>query len=319
MAIEPQGAHPVNNQIAQAMGIVPKCFEDAKALSESMAKCMTLPDHLKGKAPDCLAVVWQALTWGINPYGVAQCTSLVKGKMCYEGKLIAAIVNDMGGLKGSLNYTYEGSGDNIVCTVSGTLKGEDEPRTVTVRKPPKAQQNSTLWGHDDEQQLSYLGARKWARRHTPQVLFGILSRDEIEDDPRIGPEEAVNVTPTAADRLNAFENGTTVDTGTGEVTDAEVTDEAPPPDDPPPPESTGPTIDDLGWKVSCRGKNNDEVLSEIDARLSLATTVDDIERLKKENMEFLKSLDGEDVDGNEATGKIGAGQMFRRAKERVGV
>ncbi|EAP2971000.1 hypothetical protein D9U37_20365 [Salmonella enterica] len=38
-----------------------------------------LPAHLAGKPADCMAIVMQAMQWGMNPYAVAQKTHLVTG------------------------------------------------------------------------------------------------------------------------------------------------------------------------------------------------------------------------------------------------
>jgi hypothetical protein len=41
---------------------------------------------------NCFLVVNQAVRWNMDPFAVAQCVSVVHGKLCYEGKLIAAII-----------------------------------------------------------------------------------------------------------------------------------------------------------------------------------------------------------------------------------
>ena len=38
---------------------------------------VTVPAHLAGKPADCMAIVMQAMQWGMNPYAVAQKTHLV--------------------------------------------------------------------------------------------------------------------------------------------------------------------------------------------------------------------------------------------------
>ncbi|EDJ4878947.1 integrase [Salmonella enterica] len=40
---------------------------------------VTVPAHLAGKPADCMAIVMQAMQWGMNPYAVAQKTHLVNG------------------------------------------------------------------------------------------------------------------------------------------------------------------------------------------------------------------------------------------------
>ena len=41
----------------------------AQVMSEGV---VAIPQHLRGKPADCLAVTMQAAQWGMNPYAVAQ-------------------------------------------------------------------------------------------------------------------------------------------------------------------------------------------------------------------------------------------------------
>jgi len=70
--------------------LVPTTITEAVTLAEVMSKASLVPDHLRNKPGDCLLVVMQAQRWGMDPVSVAQCTSVVRGKLCYEGNLAAA-------------------------------------------------------------------------------------------------------------------------------------------------------------------------------------------------------------------------------------
>ena len=67
-------------------------------------------------------------------------------------------------------------------TVSGTLRGEDKPRTVSV-KLKDAKTTNTIWSKQPDQQLAYHGARVWARRHVPEVLLGVYAPEEFDAPP----------------------------------------------------------------------------------------------------------------------------------------
>ncbi|ENZ6729446.1 recombinase RecT, partial [Escherichia coli] len=51
---------------------------------------VTVPDHLRGNPADCMAIIMQAMQWGMNPYAVAQKTHLVNGVLGYEAQLVNA-------------------------------------------------------------------------------------------------------------------------------------------------------------------------------------------------------------------------------------
>lgn len=166
-------------------------FEHMQRIAQSMGVATVLPDHLRldkaGKElPDnrvianCLLVVNQALRWGVDPFALAAESYVVGGKLAYQGKLVAAIVNTRAGLLGRLWVTYnEQPGDKLAITVHGQFPNEAEPRTVTVAVSEARTQNQ-MWTKDPRQKLWYTGAIKWARRHCPEVLLGVLTDDDAE-------------------------------------------------------------------------------------------------------------------------------------------
>lgn len=180
----------MSNELALQSDLVPSTMEQALQFSERMAKGNLIPAHLKNPA-DCLRVVLQAATWQLNPFAVADKTSVINGKLMYEGQLVAAVVNARGGLSAKLRYDFAGEGDARILTVSGTLKGETDPRTIELpfALAKKINKNGQM-GINPDQQATYIGARLWARRHMPELMLGVYTPDEIDPD-------EVNVTPGA--------------------------------------------------------------------------------------------------------------------------
>ena len=183
-------------QSAPVNPLAPQNFDQAVRLAEMMAKGKLVPSHLQNSPADCLLVVEQAMRWGMSPFAVAQCTSVIKTKLMFEGKLVAAAIESSGAIAGSLDYTFSGSGADRTVTVSATRRGETTPRTVEV-KLKDARTDNGMWTKQPDQQLVYHGARVWGRRWTPGVVLGVYSREELGTD------------------------GTPVDTFTGPTIDAE--------------------------------------------------------------------------------------------------
>jgi len=156
----------------------PRNMDEALRLAEFMARARTLPKHLQASPGDCLMVVEQAMRWGMSPFAVAQATSVISGKMMYEGKLVAAAVETSGAITGQLDYTFTGQGESRSIEVSATRRGETNPRTVTVTLR-EARTDNQMWKRQPDQQLVYHGARVWARRWTPAVILGVYSREEM--------------------------------------------------------------------------------------------------------------------------------------------
>ena len=179
------------------------------AISSDVAKAMCrstlLPRHLRAKQIDgvwknldadevqanCILIVNQALRWGVYPFAILPSTFVIAGNLGFDGKLIAAIVNKLGNLVEKLSYEFHGVGDDLTVTVSGRIEGEDQPRTVTVTVG-QAKTDNDIWKKDPEQKLCYTGATRWARRHCPQVILGIVSDDEPATS-SVSTVEAVSV------------------------------------------------------------------------------------------------------------------------------
>lgn len=172
----------------------------------------TIPKHLAGNSADCLAVVMQAMQWGMNPFAVAQKTHMTQGgTLGYEAQLVNAVVIANAPVVGRPEYEFLGEWDKILGKVKEmtgngggkyyaadwkkddeaglgiivrlTLKGEDAPREVKVMMSQAYPRFSTQWATDPQQQISYLAIRKWARRYTPDVILGVYTNDELEESP----------------------------------------------------------------------------------------------------------------------------------------
>ncbi|MCX8315797.1 RecT family recombinase [Klebsiella pneumoniae] len=165
----------------------------------------TVPAHLAGKPADCLAVTMQAAQWGMNPFAVAQKTHVVNGTLGYEAQLVNAVVSSSNLLSTRLNYKWDGDwskvsgktdkSPSLTVTVWATLKGESEPRTLTISMAQAGVRNSPLWEQDPRQQLAYLCVKRWARLHAPDVLLGVYTPDELQET---APRFERDITPPAS-------------------------------------------------------------------------------------------------------------------------
>lgn len=180
------------NQVATINNnsLVPANMEQAMKLADMMSGAKLVPVHLQGKPADCLLVIEQAARWKMSPFAVAQCTSVIQGKLMYEGKLVAAVVNANGNLADRLSFSYTGEGDQRKIVVSGRFENEKEARTVDVMLKDVRTSN-TMWQKQPDQQLMYSGTRAWARRHAPELMLGVYSPEEFNEG------EMIDVTPAA--------------------------------------------------------------------------------------------------------------------------
>ena len=178
----------------------PAKFEHGQRVAKMLSTLPSIPNHLKNSLADCFVVYAQAVRWKMDPAAVMQHCYVLQGKLGYEGKLVAAVVNASPNLKTKLNYEYSGSGQQRQVRVFGTLKGEEKPREV-IGTVAAWKTNNGQWNTQTDQMLSYRGAREWARRHMPETLLGVYADDEL---PEVVKAHAVVVEALTPESLSDF-------------------------------------------------------------------------------------------------------------------
>lgn len=178
---------------------------DAVEFAKIMAQAgPMLPKHAQGNAGVCLALLYRARHWGIDPFGLAMESYQAKADapIAYQARVYTAVLINNG-----INLSYEYTGEthftaekatsskgNQVAdqtaagtrqvTVSFPIDGEVKKYTSPMLKDIKVK-NSPLWHNDPDQQLAYYAARAWARRYRPDLMMGALSVDEVQDNPQM--------------------------------------------------------------------------------------------------------------------------------------
>ena len=173
---------------AVAMASVAMMMDSSKLQSlitfaDMMAKStISVPDHLRGKPSDCLAIAMQAAQWGMNPFQVAQKTHIVSGRLGYEAQLVNAIVQASGQIKGGFRYEFDGTGNDLKCRVGAILRGDtDVTWGEWLAFGDVTTKNSPLWKTNPKQQLGYLQCKNWSRLYCPGAILGIYGDDELID------------------------------------------------------------------------------------------------------------------------------------------
>lgn len=180
------------------------------AFAELMAQsAVTVPKHLAGKPADCMAIVMQAMQWGMNPYAVAQKTHLVNGVLGYEAQLVNAVISSSSAIVGRFHYEYGGDWEKIAgkkdgrdesglfVRVGAVLRGEtDITWGENIYLADITTRNSPLWKTAPKQQIAYLAVKYWARLYCPEVILGVYSPDEVE------PRTEKEINPAPVQRVN---------------------------------------------------------------------------------------------------------------------
>lgn len=177
-------------------------FEHMQRIACVMARSSIIPDSLrKGKNDEgkdcwlpeevvianCFRIVNQAVRWGMDPFAVADCASIVHGRLMWEGKLVAAVIDAKLGIRLGFAFTNDTAArkaddQTLGVVVSGQFPDEAEPRTIEGRVVDWHKGPKSPWGAPSawKRQLRYMGAREWARAHAPAILLGVYTDDEID-------------------------------------------------------------------------------------------------------------------------------------------
>ena len=222
---------------------------------------VTIPQHLRNSKGDCMAVVMQAVQWRMNPFAIAQKTHLSQsGTLGYEAQLINTVIVSTGAVRGQPEFEFVGNWDKILgkveerksdkggkyyvagwskgdeeglgVIVSATLRGESSPRSITVTLSQCFPRFSTQWATDPQQQITYVGVRKFSRRYAPGAILGVYTPEELDN-----PVSEIEINPLTPREPK--------------------TDEPPPPPSPYPDEKFSKTL--LAWeKLIVSGKKDAE-------------------------------------------------------------
>lgn len=197
-------------------------YERCKQIAQIMARAQGItPPHLIGQSEACFAVVTRSITWKLDPFSVAQATYQTPGgKVGFEGKLVQAILENSGYLEGGVKFQHLGDWEKIRgkwikkssergkeyavaawkdedevglgVIVSAQVKGEKEPRELTVWLRECFPRNSTLWALRPSQQIMYTAVRAFANVAAPGLFMGVPFTSDLEE------QTMIDVTPTTS-------------------------------------------------------------------------------------------------------------------------
>jgi hypothetical protein len=235
-AVAPPAKLVVQDTSATAYMFDTARFEQCYRIAKAMAQASLIPDHLtmdraKKELPfdmiagNCFMIVNQAIRWGMDPFALPAETYVVANKLGFQGKLIAAVINARAGLKKPLQVIYNsGRGDDLAAVVFGSREDIPKEAWPLLKKLAKeedgevytdlmsmdvmcirisvgqAKTTNDMWKKDPQQKLFYTGATKWARRHAPEIILGVLTDDDLD---RMRHTETLPEQPTLVEDITA--------------------------------------------------------------------------------------------------------------------
>lgn len=184
-------------------------FEHMQRIANVMARSSMIPETLRttkenSKAvalpfeeimANCFLVVNQAVRWGMDPFAVISCCSVVHGRLAYEGKLVSAVLDARLSIKLEYYFTGEPATDQFRIYLCDQKLPDD---LIPTLKPGisipgyrivdgsagewKTTGSGSPWTPKAyKRMLIYRGTREWTRLFESAVLLGVYTQDELED------------------------------------------------------------------------------------------------------------------------------------------
>jgi len=167
----------------------PAAFDHTWRIAKAFAASEMVPAHFKGKPENCFIILQMALRCNVDPFMMLQGTYVVHGKPGIEAKVMIAMLNASGRIKGVIRYEFAGEGSTRSCTAIVTDAATNtEVRGMAVTMAiAKAEgwieKAGSKWKTMPDLMLQYRSAAFLIRTTYPDVIMGIQSREELDDMP----------------------------------------------------------------------------------------------------------------------------------------
>ena len=170
-------------------------FVLAQRVAKVFAESTMVPEHFQGNLGNCIIALNFAARIGADPFMVFQNMYVVHGRPGIEGKLVIALINACGRFL-PIKFRHENENtDKWKCTAYTTeiKSGEElseyvdwgmvvaEGWNVDKQNPRTGRTQKSKWNTLRRIMFQYRSAAFFARAYCPEVLLGMLTRDELED------------------------------------------------------------------------------------------------------------------------------------------
>ena len=211
----------------------PASFDFMQRQAKLMAASKMVPEMYQNNLPNCVVALEIASRIGASPLAVMQNLYIIKGKPSWSAQFIIGIINTTKKFT-PLRFKVTGTGDDMKCIAHAddvktgeTLIGP----TVTI-KMAKLEGWGKKWQTMPELMLQYRAAAFFGRLYAPEVLMGMLTREEVadinekvevlaENEPE-GGTRASNIVKKAQNTSEDAEDGADGDKAVETATDVEV-------------------------------------------------------------------------------------------------
>jgi hypothetical protein len=199
-----------------------KRFEEAQRVGTLLSKSTLVPKDFRENTANCVIALELAERMQTNVLMVMQHLAIVNGKPGWDGQFVIAKINSCGRYH-PLQYETSGAGDEYGCiawtTEVGSGRRLESPKVTwrMVKAERWDQKDGSKWKSMPEVMFGYRTASFFGKRHCPELLLGMHTREELEDiaptAKDMGAADVVHerTAPADSDRASAGGNAAGID------------------------------------------------------------------------------------------------------------
>ncbi|MBW3096853.1 hypothetical protein [Pseudohoeflea coraliihabitans] len=227
--VEQQNRKPALSMGGTVSAIVPQDINQAFRLADAIHQGGMSPYGMETPQKIMIAML-AGMEVGLPPMAAVQSVAVINNRPCMWGDALIGVVRSSNVCE-YVREWIDGEGDEMIAYCETKRKSETEPvkRSFSVddakraglwqteaRVQKRARGGGTYEAANDSPWYKYpkrmlgMRARAWCLRDTyADILKGMQVREEVEDYPERhrGPDNARDITPTIADRLQAASSG----------------------------------------------------------------------------------------------------------------
>lgn len=178
---------PINNPNELTIWNDKQMLEEAWKRATMLAKTDIVPEMFK-KPENTLIALDIANRTGLSPLAVMQNLYVVHGKPSWSGQMCISLVNGCGRFTPlEFNFVGEVGTDSHGCYATakrlenGSVCFSDIVTIQMAKREGWYGKNGSKWQTMPIQMMMYRAGAFFARAHSPDVLIGLLTREEVED------------------------------------------------------------------------------------------------------------------------------------------
>lgn len=164
-------------------------FEHAQRVAKMIAASSLVPAQYQNKVENVMIAMEMANRMSVSPLLVMQNLHVIKGNPGWSGTFVIAMINGSKRFDDDLEFEFGGSDDknhdDYGCTAFAHKKGKRISGTKITWKMVKGEgwlnKDGSKWKTMPEQMFIYRSAAFFGRAHTPDLLAGMQTIDEIID------------------------------------------------------------------------------------------------------------------------------------------